>query len=823
METLLQDVRYALRMLRKNPGLTAVIVLTLGLGIGANTSLFSVVDAVLLRPLPYHNPDQLVAVNGDMPGKHLNDVGFSIQELEDFQNRSGVFEQVSGVWPVNSNVTGREKPLRVEMQAVNLNYFTLLGAKPQLGRTFVDADYRLGLYEGVVISDSLWRRMFGADPNVLGKTFRLDSDPYSVIGVMPKDFRSPGQTLLHDVDLWGTGGYVGNPFPPPSRSIRFFPSAIGRLKPGLSLEQAQLKLDAFAAHLREAYPIDYPATAGWTLRMVPLQKEMVGNAETLLFFLLGAVSVVLLIACLNIASLLLARSSMRQREVAVRQALGAGAWRLIRQMLTESVVLALAGGLLGAVLSFWFTSLLLRLVPASLPRLTEVSVNGRTLLFAFGVSVITGILFGLAPALQLANRSLMDELRQGARGGGMGVRQHRFLGALVVCEFALSLVLMVGAGLLLRSFWNLLQVDPGFNPSHVVSAKLWLPVPNDPSLNKYLAPAKRSIFVREVLRRVSALPGVEAAAVGSGNLPFSGQRNAVNFVIEGRTADDSHALAAQFGSVTPDFSRTLGNTLVRGRTFTESDNETGQPVAVIDQTAADQFWPNQDPVGKRIQLVFPGAPPLPWAVIVGVVARTKNEGLDAPYRPHILYPALQNVQFAMTVYVRTKASPDAMEGAIRSEVQAVDPDLPVFGVRSMDSIVADSLAPRRFAMMVLGFFAFTALLLAAIGIYGVMAYFVNQRVREIGIRMALGARRADVLKVVVSRGMSLALAGVVVGIVVSLAMTRLISDLLFGVKVGDPVIMVVFTVILATVALLANYIPARRATKIDPMVALRYE
>ncbi len=825
METLLQDVRYGLRMLRKNLGLTVVAVLTLAVGIGANTSLFSVVDAVLLRPLPFQQPEQLVAVKDDLPGFNLTEAGMSVEELEDFQNRSGVFDQISATWPINANVTGREKPERVEAEAVSPNYFTLLGARTELGRAFTANDYRPGFFEGTVISDSLWRRMFGADPNVLGQAFRLDSDLYTVIGVMPPDFHNPGRTLQHDVDAWITSGYIAPPFPvPPKRSIRMLPGAIARLKPGLSMEQAQAKLDAFASHLRQEYPADYPPAARWTPRLVPLQKEVVGNAGTMLVVLLASVGVVLLIACLNIASLLLARSSVRQREIAVRQALGAGAWRLIRQMLTESVVLSLCGGILGTLLSLWLTSVLLHLVPSSLPRIGEVTLSVRVLSFAFAVSLFTGLLFGLAPAMQLSDPRLMDDLRQGSRGGAIGLRQHRFLGALVVCEFALSLVLLVGAGLLLRSFWNVLEVQPGFNPDHVISARLWLPFPNDPNLNPYLKQEKRSAFVREVLRRVNALPGVEQAAIGGGNTPFSSQRVPQTFTIEGHAAAADETLTAEIGSLTPDFSRALGTTLLRGRSFTEADNETGAPVALIDQTAAERFWPNQDPIGRRIQRVIPGAqnqPPL--TTVVGVIGRMKSEGLDAPYQPHIFLPALQNVGFAMNVYIRTAASPEALQELVRREVQSVDPNLPVFGVRTMDSIVSDSLASRRFAMLVLGFFAVTALSLAAIGIYGVMAYFVNQRVREIGVRMALGAQPGDVMKLVVRRGMALALTGVVLGILASLGMTRLISGLLFGVRAGDPLTLGVLTLCLASVALAANYIPARRATKIDPTVALRYE
>jgi predicted permease len=828
METLLQDVRYGLRMVRKSPAFTLVVLFTLALGIGANTALFSVVDAVLLRPLPYPEPRQLVAIHDDIPGANLQDAGMSVQELDDLQNGSGVFDQVSAVIPINANVTGREKPERIEGLGVSPNYFSLLGAKPAMGRVFVASDYRPGLFEGVVISDSLWRRMFGGDPAVIGQAVRLDSDLCTIIGVMPPEFRHPGHTLRSDVDVWSCGGYIAPPFPqPPKREIRLFPGAIGRIKPGLTVAQAQAKLDVFVAELRHQYPTEYPPSARWTVQLAPLRRELVGKAGTMLFVLLAAVSLVLLIACVNIASLLLARSSLRNHEIAVRQALGAGAWRLLRQMLTESVVLSLGGGVLALVLTFSLKRLLLQFVPSTLPRLQEVGVNSHALLFALGISLITGLAFGLAPALQSADRSLMDELRQGTRGGAVGLRQYRFLSGLVISEFALSLVLLLGAGLLLRSFWKVLQVQAGFETSHLVIAHVWLPVPNDPNLNPYLKQTKRAVLVREVLRRVSGLPGVQSAVIGSANTPFSGQRALVNFTIEGNATRKGELPAAESGSLTPDFSRTLGMSLVRGRSFTDADTETGDPVALVDQTAAERYWPNQDPIGKRILQDFqgiPGALTAPqWTTIVGILGRTKSEGLDAPYTAHIFFPSYQNVAFSMTIYVRTVANAESLRDPIRSAVQSVDPDLPVFGVCTMDDMVSNSLASRRFALQLMALFAATALLLAAIGIYGVMAYFVSQRVREIGIRMALGAQRGEVLKMVVWQGMSLALIGVLLGVGASFVVANLLSGMLFGVSAHDPITMVAFAALLVTVALAANYIPAYRATKIDPMVALRHE
>ena len=822
METLIQDIRYALRMLRKSPGFTVVVVTTLALGIGANTALFSVVDAVLLRPLAFQQPGELVSVKADMPGINLRDGGVSEPELDDFQKRSGVFTQISAVWPISANITGREKPERVEANAVSTNYFNLLGAKPALGRMFNDGDNRAGFSEGAVISDSLWRKMFGADPNVLGQAVRLDTDLYTIIGVMPPEFRHPGRTIRQDVEIWVAAGYAADPFPhPPVRTQRFIPGAIGRLQPGMTLAQAQSRLDAFAAQLREQYPTDYPAAARWGLRLVPLQQELVGNASLMLFLLLAAVGAVLMIACVNIASLLLARSSVRHREIAIRQALGAGTWRLIRQTLTESVVLSLCGGLLAVPLTFWMKSLLLTLVPANLPRLTEVTVNGRALLFVVAVSIITGLLFGLVPAVQMSDRRLMDKLGQGARGVGIASRQHRFLSALVVSEFALSLVLMVGAGLLLRSFWKVLEVQPGFSSDHLVMAQFWLPVPNDPKNNPYSTQEKVNVCVSELLRQVSAVPGVKEAALGGGITPVTIQRNSVGFSIQGRVAAPGEAPTAELGLATPGLFHVLETPLMRGRFFTEADDDKGEQVVLIDQTAAERYWPQEDPLGKQVVLQF-GLKPV-MRRIVGVVGRIRSDGLDAPYAPHLFLPERQAAVNGITVYIRTEASPETLEGPITRAVQSVDPNLPVYGVRSVNSIISDSLASRRFALQILGFFAATAMLLAAIGIYGVMAYFVSQRVREIGVRMALGAQRTDVLKLVVGQGMFLALIGVGVGLAVALGLTRLMSGLLFGVSATDPLTLAIFATLLVAVAFLANYIPANRAARIDPMVALRYE
>src|SRR5262245_18852191 len=534
MQTLWQDLRYGARMLMKKPGFTIVAVLTLALGIGANTAIFSVVDAVLLRPLPFPRPEQIVLVRDDLTGRQLGDVGMSVDELRDFQERSEVFEQISAVWPVDANLTGSDRPERIELLAVSPNYFSLLGAGAQLGRVFGPQDQALGFAEGVVISDGLWRRLFGADPNVLGRKVRLDTDIYTIIGVMPPGFRHPARNWRNDVDMWGTAGSAANRFGSPVRAQRMLPGAIARLKPGMSVQQAQSKLDSFVANLRGQFPNDYPAEAGWTVRLIPAREKLVGNVRATLWALMGAVGLALLIGCVNIANLLLARSSSRRREMAIRLALGAGRGRLILQLLIESLLLALLGGAVALLMVAWVMELLLGLAPDDIPRLHEVGLNGAVLGFAFAISVLTGVIFGLVPALQASRPDMAPNLKEGGRA--VGARSHRFRGALVVIEIALSLALMAGAGLLARSFWRLLQIDPGFDPRNVVMARIWLPVPNNPDLDPYRPPEKRNTFMKDVLRRAGALPGARYAAVGSGNgVPLIGPpRDSAVFTIESR-------------------------------------------------------------------------------------------------------------------------------------------------------------------------------------------------------------------------------------------------------------------------------------------------
>ncbi|HEV7890020.1 MAG TPA: ABC transporter permease [Pyrinomonadaceae bacterium] len=821
--TLWHDIRYGCRMLWKNPGFTSVVVLTLALGIGANTAIFSVVDAVLLRPLPFPHPEQLVLVRDDLAGRQMENVGMSVPELKDFQQSADTFEEVAGVWPVDANLTGSDRPERIELLAVSPNYFSLLGASARLGRVFGPQDKAEGFAEGVVISDGLWRRMFGADTNVLGRRIYADTDAYTIIGVMPPGFRHPAQTLRNEVDMWANAGFTGTPFNNPPRGVRMLPGAIARVRAGVSVRQAQSQVDSLVVRLREQFPGDYTPEGGWSVRLLPVHENLVGSARTTLLVLLGAVGLVLLIGCVNIANLLLARSSARQREMAIRLALGASRRRVVMQLLTESLLLSLLGGAVALLAVVWILDVLVRFVPADIPRLQEVGFDGGVLAFVFGVSVLTGVLFGLVPALQASNPDLTVNLKEGGKGAGTGLAGQRFRGALVVTEIALSLVLMIAAGLLLRSFARLMEVDAGFDPHNVLMARIWLPVPNNPELDPYRPVEKRAAFVREVLRRASALPGVRQAAIGSGNaVPLLGPHQPGAFTIEEKADSDAERPSAQISSVTPEYFGALGTPLVHGRFFADSDSAESQRVALVDDAAARRFWPNEDPVGRRVKMGGRGSQ-APWLTIVGVVGDIKSEGFDQPDQPHVYLSALQVPGYAMAVYLRADGDPSGLTQALRREVQAVDPNLPVFGERTMDDVVATSLAQRRFALQVVGGFGVLALLLAGVGVYGVVAYSVSQRTREIGIRLALGASNGAILRWVFRQGMKLTLFGMAAGLVGAFALTRLLRGLLFGVSASDPVTYAGLALLLAAVALLACYIPARRATKVDPMVALRHE
>jgi putative ABC transport system permease protein len=822
MNAFLQDVRYAARNLLKTPGFTLVAILTLALGIGANIAAFSIVDGVLLRPLPFPQPGQLVRVFDDLRSSNTKDVGMSVPQFWDYRDRAGIFQDISVVWSTPATLTGVDLPQRIEALATSGNYFTMLGVRPQIGRVFTQKDEVPGFINAVVLSDGFWRRQYGADPNVIGKSLRLDGDLYRIFGVMPAGFRHPGKTIETVEDVYVAAGYNAPPFPvPPLRSARMLPGAIARLKPGLSVAEAQARLETFDAGLARDYPTDYPPTVGWAPRLVPVQQDLTGDARSELFVLFAAVGFVLLIACVNLANLLLARGSGRQREIAIRLALGAGRVRLIAQLLTESVLLAFVSGCVALLTVVWLKSALLKFAPPDLPRLNEVTISASVLFFAFLVSILTGIIFGLAPALQGASPNQITSLREDSRGSGSSKRQMRVSSALVASEVALSLILLVGAGLFLRSFWQILQVRSGFNSHNVVTAQIWLSVPNDPSQNRYLTVPKRAAFMREVLRRVSALPGVEEASIGGGgSLPLARSRNQIRFTIEGRPADSERSPVAELAAVSPGHFRVLEIPILSGRNFTDFDDDKALPVAIVDQTLARQYWPNENPIGKRVKS-GPIQSTSPWLNIIGVVGDVKTDSLELQEAPHIYLSDFQAPSYNSVIYLRTAGDPGTLGDAIRREVEAVDPNVPVYAVRTMEDVIARSMAERRFALQILGFFAGVALLLAAIGIYGVMAYTFSQRRREIGIRMALGAQPRDILRMALSEGMTLVAVGLGSGLVGALILTRFLRSMLYAVSPNDPLTFAALPALLAAVALLACFVPGRRATQVDPLVALR--
>jgi predicted permease len=832
MGTLLQDVRYGLRMLVKKPTFTIVAVLTLALGVGANTAIFSIVNAVLLRSLPFRDPDRLVRIYFNNPGVGLRGVRFSVPEFDDLRTQTNVFEDVSVIVYGPTNLTGAKQPEHLEMMEASPNYFSMLGATPELGRLFGHQDFALGFAPVVVISDALWRRSYGADPGVLGRSLRLDNDLYTIVGVLSPGFRNPGPTIPA-VEVWITCGYSADPFPPPARSLRILPGAIGRLKPGLTVAQAQARLDAMAANLRRDFANDYPPQAKWTVEVVPLQQSLVGKVRPMLVVLMAAVVLIVLVVSLNIGSLLLARASGRQQEMAVRAAMGASGGRMIRQMLTESLLLAFIGGIAGLTTAVITLKAVLRFVPANLPRLGEVNIDWRVLGFALLISLATGLLFGLAPAIHSSKAGLAGTMREGSRGSGYSAKAGRMRDALMVSQLAFAVVLMIGAGLLLETLRDLLRQNPGFNPSQVVTANIYLPNPNDPQLDPYHTLAQQIPFNRELLRRANAIPGVELAAITS-NLPAAdtinsdsaayGSTNHNSLAIEDRPTESSGDLSAEVIRISPDYFRVIQTPLVEGRFFTEDDENGKLPVAIIDEATARRYWwPDHDPVGRRlrIRLRFGQNPTNPWSTVVGVVKNIKHDGLDVDGVPHIYVPLNQFVGRSLSLALRTSSPASTLEPQIRGAIQSVDPGLPVFGVTSLDQVLDASLASRRFSANLVAGFAGGALLLASIGIYGLLAYMVGQRSREIGLRLALGAQRADVLRLVLGKGVVLAGLGIVAGVIFSASTASMMASLLYGVRPHDPAVFLMVPLLLLVVAIAASYIPAWRATKVDPIVALR--
>jgi predicted permease len=824
MSTLIQDLRYAFRTLIKNPGFTTVAVLTLALGIGANVATYSVVYGVLLKPLPFPQPDQLVRVFDDQNATNEKDVGMSVPELSDLQERSGVFREISTVNSSNSAVAGGDRIVRAESLVTSPDYFTLLGAKPELGRVYTQQDAVPGFLEPVVISNGFWRRYYGSDPNIVGRKMRLDGDMYTIVGVMPAGFRHPGPTLDTDVEVWLASGFAAQPFPtPPDRSQRVLGGAIARLKPGLTVEQAQAQLNAYVTQLTREYPKEYPSAAGWALRLVPIKEDLVGPQRTELFILLGAVGFVLLIACVNIANLLLARSSSRRREIAIRLTMGASRTRLIRQLLTESTLLAAISGVVALVTVLLLKNVIISLAPADLPRLNEVEISAGVLIFAFLISLVTGVLFGLVPALQAARAEQVENLREGGRGSGLGRRHTRLSRTLVVAEVALSIVLLAGAGLLLRSFWHVLQVNPGFNPEHLTTVQLWIPQSNNPASDPFSVEEKRADFLLEVSRRVAAIPGIEESSIsGNDTLPMNSGRNYSLFTITGHPDDASHQPFADIAVIDTRYFRTMSVPLVAGRNFTDLDTYKTRGVAVIDERLAKQYWPDSDPIGHELKFNFGRG--LQGLTIVGVAGDIKSDGYESPSVPHIYVALGQFAPVNAVVFLRTRnIAPAQLGDSVRNVVESLTPNVPVHSIITMDQVVKRSMANRRFSLELLGVFATAALLLAAIGIYGVMAYSFSQRTHEVGVRVALGAQRLDILRMAIGEGMLVVAVGLVVGIAGSVAVTRVFRSMLFGVDATDPITLAVVAAVLASVALLACYIPARRATRVDPLVALRVE
>jgi predicted permease len=824
------DIRYAGRMLRKSPSFSAVVVLTIALGIGATTAIFSVVDATLLHPLPYSQPEQLVSIEDDLPGVGAQDVGMSEPEWQDLQ-RSGIFEYVSPTWFDENNLTSSSQPVRVRLLIVAPNYFALLGVKPQLGRAFNPEDHTPGLLLEVLISDGLWKRAFGSDPHILDKSVRLDTDLYRIVGVMPAGFDAPGRTgEERNIEAWVATSFYGAPMSDhPPRNGRNLPTAIARLKPGLTIAAAQSRLAALVVALQEQFPEDYPLQSAWTMRLVPLKERVVGNVRQSLILLLGAVGLVLLIGCVNVANLLLARASARGREMAIRQSLGAARTRLTRQLLTESLFLSLLGGVAGLGVLFCTKGFLLRLVPGSLPRLNDISISWSVWLFALVASLVAGAIFGLAPALHVGRLDLTHMLKQEGRGSTGSGEQARTRRMLVVTEFALSLVLMVAASLLLHSFWDLLNVRLGFNPQNVMAVRTRLPYPNDPTTDIYRTPVQEVPFFREILRRARTLPGVEEVALGdTASIPLDQSLRDLKlisegqffFALEGRGTQSDQPAVVERSSVSPDYFHILGIPLLRGRLFNESDTDNTPQVAVINEAFARTFWPGQDSLGKRFKSTRAESP---WITVVGIIANARTESLAEPSVPKIYLDVYQTGAKRLAILLRGHLDTAATAEQLREQVQSVDPTLPVSGGQKLNETVSASLSERRFSMEMVALFALTALLLAGLGIYGVISYMVSERTHEIGIRLALGAQRRNILHIVVRQGLALALAGAAVGLVCALIVSHLMAGLLYGVRPTDPLTFAGVALLLMGVALLACYIPARRALRVDPLVALRHE
>jgi putative ABC transport system permease protein len=819
MDALGRDVRYAVRSLARSPAFTAIAVLTLALGIGANTAIFSVVYSVLLRPLAYAEPERLISIRAAYSATGVQDIPSSQPEYNDYLAEVSALEDLAAVYPININLTGLGEPQRIQAAVVSDNYFRLLGVAPALGRDFTPDDDRGQIGYVVIISHDLWRRRFGGDPAIIGKTVRLDDDPMTIIGVMPPRFRHVLESGASPMEVWGPIA-LDNPDPEflNQRTARVY-DLIGRLEPGRTLEDAQSELQVLAARLREQYPQTYPEGQGWHPVAQPLAEQVVGDVRPALLILLGAVGFVLLIGCANVANLLLARATVREREIAVRTALGGSRGRVVRQLLTESLVLAVLGGALGLLLAAWGTNALGRLVTLYLPRSGEIELSLPVLGFSAFLILLTAVLFGLLPALQASRADLQGVLKEAGRGSSSGAPRARLRAALVVAEVAVALMLLTGAGLLLRSFQRLMAVEHGFDPDRLLTLQVWLPVPNDRSQGRFQTHAQRRSFYERALAAVQAVPGVRDAALIS-QVPLRGQSDA-RLTIEGRpVAPHDPPVVVEGRLVSPNYFETMGIPLLAGEGLPELTDSLSNRLVLVNRTMAEKYWPGADPIGRRVRFGSDG----PWLTVTGVVGDVRQIGLADPPKEEVYssYRVVTSQEMAMVV--RTgEDDAERLGAAVTAAIRSVDPEQPVFGVMSMERVIEQASGERRISMMLLLLFAGMALLLSAIGIYGVMAYTTTQRRHEIGIRLALGAGGPDVLRLVVGQGMRLVFVGLAAGLFGAWLLSRVLESQLFGITAQDPTTYLSVALLLGLVALLAVWLPARRATRVDPMISLRAE